>query len=401
MHQEKFTVLFVLNSSRTNRKGLSSVYCRITLKKQRKHFSTGLFVNPSYWESKLQKVTLQEPNHNYINAQIERIQVKIYNIALVFQLQGIKCSLEDICNDFKGVESKKKECVSSYYNQYLSRIKKLIGLEIKQNTYDKFAYVGKDLEAFIKSKYNKSDLSLEELNLQFLDDFDYFLKTEKNQKQITINKEIQRLRTPIKRAISEGYLDRDPFILYKSKTIRKEVVFLSTEELKTLEEAVLQPKRLCMIQDLFIFCCYTGLAYNEMVSLKKNNIQIGFDKRNWIQMKREKTQRQLSIPILPKAQEIIDKYSSERDYIFPSISNQKFNSYLKEIAIITGINKRITHHTARKTFASTVLLYNDVPMEIVSELLGHSNMTITQESYGKVVQKKVSEAINNLAEKLK
>ena len=138
-----------------------------------------------------------------------------------------------------------------------------------------------------------------------------------------------------------------------------------------------------------------------MTNLEKQNIQIGFDNINWIQMKREKTQRQISIPILPKAQEIIEKYSSESNRIFPSISNQKFNSYLKEISAIIGIEKRLTHHIARKTFASTVLLYNDVPMEIVSELLGHSNMVITQESYGKVVQKKVSEAMSNLKDKLK
>jgi integrase/recombinase XerD len=117
-------------------------------------------------------------------------------------------------------------------------------------------------------------------------------------------------------------------------------------------------------------------------------------------MKREKTQRQISIPILPKAQEMIDKYLTDSNLIFPSISNQKFNSYLKEIAEITGIEKRLTHHTARKTFASTVLLYNDVPMEIVSELLGHSNMLITQESYGKVVQKKVSEEMKKLKIKI-
>lgn len=156
-----------------------------------------------------------------------------------------------------------------------------------------------------------------------------------------------------------------------------------------------------MIQDLFIFCCYTGLAFNEMAHLEKQHIQIGFDGINWIKMTREKTRRLISIPILPKAQEIILKYSSKSNRILPSISNQKFNSYLKEIADITGIEKRLTHHIARKTFASTVLLYNDVPMEIVSELLGHSNMTITQESYGKIVQKKVSEAIKKLAEKLK
>jgi integrase/recombinase XerD len=400
MHQEKITVLFVINSSRINQKGLCAINCRITINRERKQFATGLFINRSYWVSQHQKVNTRQANHGYINAQIERIKVKIYNIALVFQLQGIAYSLDDIYNEYRGVEIKKKEGISSYYNQYLLRIKKLVGLDIKQNTYNKFVYVGKDLEAFIKWQYKKSDVSLEGLNLQFLEDFDYFLKTEKKQKQITINKEIQRLRTPIKRAISEGFIDRDPFILYKSKAIRKEVVFLTTEELKTLEEAVLQQKRLSTIQDLFIFCCYTGLAYNEMTNLEKKNIQIGFDGVNWIQMKREKTQRQISIPILPKAQEIIEKYATDNNLVFPSISNQKFNSYLKEIADILGIEKRLSHHIARKTFASTVLLYNDVPMEIVSELLGHSNMVITQESYGKVVQKKVSEEMKKLKLKI-
>lgn len=401
MHQEKTTILFVISPTKINQKGLCPLNCRITFNKERKQFSTGLFVNPLYWENKLQKVSELDNNSKLINAKIEQILNKINKIALVFQLQSENYSLDDIYNKYQGKEIKKKENILSYYKQYLSKIKKLVGLELKDSTYNKFVYVGNHLEAFLKWKFRKTDFPLEELNLQFLDDFDYYLKTEKNQSQITINKTIQRLRTPIKQAISEGYLDRDPFILHKTKTVRKTVIFLTTEELKTLEKTVFQQKRLSTIQDLFIFCCYTGLAYIEMVNLKKQYIQIGFDNINWIQMKREKTQRQISIPILPKAQEIIDKYTTEKEILFPKISNQKFNSYLKEISAITGIEKKLTHHIARKTFASTVLLYNDVPMEIVSELLGHSNMTITQESYGKVVQKKVSEEMKKLTIKLK
>ena len=401
MHQEKTTILFVISPTKINQKGLCPLNCRITLNKERKQFTTGLFVNPNYWENKLQKVNTQDPNYKFINAQIEQIQIKINNIVLVFQLQNRDCTLDNIYNKYIGVEIKKKEYVLSYYKQYLFKIKKLVGLELKESTYNKFVYVGNHLEAFLKWKQKKTDYPLEELSLQFLTDFDYYLKTEKKQAQITINKTIQRLRAPIKQAISEGYLDRDPFILHKAKTVRKTVIFLTTEELKTFEETVFQQKRLSTIQDLFIFCCYTGLAYNEMSNLESKHIIIGFDSMNWIQMKREKTQREISIPILPKAQIIIDKYSKNNTLIFPSISNQKFNSYLKEIGDISGINKRLTHHVARKTFASTVLLYNDVPMEIVSELLGHSNMTITQESYGKIVQKKVSEQMKNLAQKLK
>lgn len=400
MHHEKITILFVISTSKKNQKGLCPLNCRITLSKERKQFTTGLFINPNYWENKLQKVNTQDPNYKFTNAQIEQIQIKISNIALVLQLQSTDFNLDNIYNKYIGVEIKKKEYVLSYYKQYLSKIKKLVDLEIKVNTYNKFVYVGNHLEAFLKWKFKKTDFPLQELSLQFLDDFDYYLKTEKKHEQITINKTIQRLRTPIKLAISEGYLDRDPFILHKSKTVRKTVIFLNTEELKTVEETILQQKRLSIIQDLFIFCCYTGLAYNEMSNLEKKHIQIGFDDSNWIQMTREKTQRQISIPILPKAQEIIDKYSTNCNRIFPSISNQKFNSYLKEIADILGIEKRLTHHTARKTFASTVLLFNNVPMEIVSELLGHSNMLITQESYGKVVQRKVSDEMRKLKSKI-
>jgi len=142
-------------------------------------------------------------------------------------------------------------------------------------------------------------------------------------------------------------------------------------------------------------------AYNEISKLQKKHIVRGFDGELWIEMVREKTQKNIAIPILPKALELIDKYADEdSEFVFKIFSNQRYNSYLKEIAPILGIEKRLTTHTARKTFASTVLLYNDVPMEIVSLLLGHSSITITEDSYGKVVQKKVSEQMVKLNTKL-
>ena len=196
-------------------------------------------------------------------------------------------------------------------------------------------------------------------------------------------------------ALAENYLDKDPFTLYKTKTVRTEVVFLSPEELAQLEQHEFTQPRLQLIKDLFVFSCYTGLPYRELMNLKQSNIVKGFDGNLWIKMKREKTSKELSIPLLPKALEILEQYSND-GLVFPRISNQKYNSYLKEIADLVGIEKRLTTHMARRTFASTVLLYNDVPMEIVSELLGHSNMKITQDSYGKVVQKKISLEMNRL-----
>lgn len=396
MTQNNFKILFVQGKNRTNQKNQSPLYCRITFNGRRKQISIGIQLESEHWDSKTQQILKSHHSAISYNSKLEKIRSKFNSIHTILFLQDDSFTIDDIYDIYLGKELKKSESILSYYKLYLIKIKKLIGLEIKENTYNKFVYVGNHLETFLKWKYKKNDYPLEDLSQQFLDDFEYYLKTEKAQKQITINKTIQRLRTPIKLAISEGYLNRDPFILYRAKTVRKTFIFLTTEELKILEESTMHQKRLKLVQDLFIFCCYTGLAYTEMSNLEKKHIQIGFDDINWIKMKREKTQREISIPILPKAQEIINTYSSKEHKVFPHISNQKFNSYLKEISAIAGIEKSLTHHIARKTFASTILLFNDVPMEIVSELLGHSSMVTTQESYAKVVQRRVSDEMKKL-----
>ena len=200
-------------------------------------------------------------------------------------------------------------------------------------------------------------------------------------------------------SVGAEYLTKGLFILFKARKPKIKVVFLSVEELKAFENHHFTQSRLQVVQDCFIFSRYTGLAYNEMKNLYKKHIVKGFDGELWIEMMREKTQKEIAVPLLPKAKKLIDKYSSDAEVVFPLMSNQKYNSYLKKMASLVGIEKRLTTHTARKTFASTVLLFNDVPMEIVSQLLGHSSISVTEDSYGKVVKRKVSEQIFKLKEK--
>jgi integrase/recombinase XerD len=401
MKKENFTILFVVVLRKQNNKGLCPINVRITYQGIRRENATGYFVDPKFWDAKRQISISKKLEATNTNTQLELIKQKIKNSYLSILLETDNFDANDIYLKYLGKPLKENEFVVNYFQKYLDKIFKLIGKDLQLATWKKYNYACIQIVGFIKWKFKKNDIQLDKINLQFLTEFEYYLKTEQNQCQSTINKAIQRFRKLIKIAIAEGFLDKDPFILYKPRKVKKEIIFLTHEELKTVEKTTISQPRLQLTRDLFVFCCYTGLAYNEMAQFEKKNIQMGFDDVHWIQMKREKTQRQISIPILPKAQEIIDKYSEANTFIFPSISNQKFNSYLKEIADITGIQKRLTHHTARKTFASTVLLFNNVPMEIVSELLGHSNMLITQESYGKIVQKKVSEAIKDLAIKLK
>lgn len=401
MTKSNFKILFVLGVNRTNNKNETPIYCRITLNKKRKQFSTGISVERKFWNSKAQIIRGNSQEAFLINGKLDEIKSKINKIQTILILQEKLFTVNDIYNIYQGKEVKRNESFLAYYDLYIERIKKLVGIELKENTFQKFVYVRNHLSTFLKWKYKDKDIRLEELSDQFLKDFEYYLKIVKNQKQVTINKTIQRLRTPIKSAISEGYLKSDPFILYKAKRVRKTIVFLSKEELKVIESTIIKQKRLILIRDLFIFCCYTGLAYNEMRNLEIKNIQLGFDGLNWIKMKREKTGQEISIPLLPIAEVILNKYITNENKTFPKISNQRFNSYLKEIAEITGIEKNLTHHIARKTFASTILLYNDVPMEIVSELLGHTKLSTTQEYYAKVVQKKVSEQMKRINEKFK
>ncbi|GAB3713925.1 phage integrase SAM-like domain-containing protein [Flavobacterium koreense] len=396
MHQEKISILFVINQAKTNQKGICPIYCRITINKERKQFSTGNSINPKDWNSKKQLAESKQIDYTVLNGQLSLIKQKINNIYFKLQIENETIKVENIIDSYFQKPSKKEDSVISYLNKDLEKLKKLIGKDLKQSTWNKFNYAYNDVASFIKFSFKQKDIPLNELNLNFLEEFEYYLKTEKNNKQVTLNKTIQRFRKPIKNAISEGYLDKDPFLMYKASRVKKEIVFLTTDELNKLENYSFEQTRLNQVRDLFVFCCYTGLAYYEMTNLKSDNISIGFDNMEWIQMKREKTSKQIAIPILPKAKSILNKYENS----LPKLSNQKVNSYLKEIAAIVGINKNITHHIARKTFASTVLLYNNVPMEIVSELLGHSNMTITQESYGQIVREKVSDAMINLSKKM-
>lgn len=398
----KLLITFLLYKSKINSKGLCPIRCRITFNNLRKEFSTGLFVNPKSWYNKNYYVDETDKNSTTINQQLSLIRQKLNQAFLFLQVNETAFTVDDIYSKYLGETPKKEVGVVEVYEMHTKRIEKLVGKEIQLVTYNKYKESGVHLMDFIKYKFKKKDIQLNSLKSNFLDEYEYFLKTEKNFQQSTLNKAIQRFRKVIVYALSENYLDRNPFLLYKPKTVKKEVVFLNQMELKLIEEHNFEIERLERVRDMFVFCCYSGLAFKEMTKLKKADIFEEFDGDLWIHIYRNKTNRVYKIPLLPKAKLITEKYNNEdSELVLPKMNNQNFNGFLKEIAAICGIKKHLTHHIARKTFATTVLLYNDVPMEIVSELLGHSKIQTTQEHYGKIVQKKVSEHIKALNQKLK
>ncbi|RVT74460.1 site-specific integrase [Flavobacterium sufflavum] len=400
MTTQSIKILFLISATRKNKKGLVPLICRITYLSKRKPFATGIFINPMNWDSSLQLAKPPNDDNNQINTQLSLIKQEINQAFLFLQVQKERFDVDDIYLKYKGEDIKTSKTLIEVFTLHNTKMNSLVGIEYTKSTYSKFIEAKQHTEDFLFYQYKKKNILLENITLKFLDDFDYYLKTQKSFKQITINKSIQRVRKIIKLAIAEGFIVTDPFLLYKPKKVINNVTFLTTEELIELENHNLSQPRLNQVRDLFVFCCYTGLPYQEMSTLTKKNIIKKFDDKLWIDMYRKKTKKQLSIPLLPKAISILEKYQNNKN-ILPVISNQKFNSYIKEIAEIIGVEKKLTHHVARKTFATTVLLYNDVPMEIVSELLGHSKMSTTQEHYGKIVQRKVSEEMKKLTKKMK
>jgi len=396
----KLRILFLIRRNKTNNKNEAPIECRLTLNGKRKPFASGLFINPDNWDASKQKAVPDNLKNQQLNMKLSLITQNVNQAFLRLKITLQDFTVEDLYSEYIGEKKTVKQSLIDVYTLHNSKMEALIGKEYSQSTLRKFEESKNHLKFFMKDYYGKEDVFLENLNIKFINDFDYFLKTKKSLKQVTINKHLERLRKIIKLAIAEGHLAQDPFILFTPKKVNIEVVYLDEVELKNIENFRFKQARLQKVADMFVFCCYTGLPYLEMASLTHDNIVKGFDGGKWITVYRQKTKRLLTIPLLNKAENILNKYEHNQQ-LLPIISNQQFNSYLKEICNILGIEKRVTHHTARKTFASTVLLYNDIPIETVSELLGHSNIKVTQAHYAKVAQKKVSEQMRALNGKLK
>lgn len=395
---DNLKILFVIATNRLRKDNKAPLYCRITYKGKRKQFSIGIFIDIKTWNNKQQRV--KPPDKNLLNSRISLIKQQINQAFLFLQVSKKDFDVEDVFLKYKGKEKTSNKSVLELFKEHNEKAEKLIGKEYVLPTIWKFKQSRNLLKDFIKFQFKKNDYQFKDLNLQFIKNYEFYLKTEKNLAQSTTYKVIQRFRKIIKIAIAESYLDKDPFIMYKIKRPKAKIIYLTTEELKLLEDFTFSQIKLEKVKDLFMFCCYTGLAFKEMENLDKSHIVTGFDGCKWIKMNRVKTDKPVSIPLLSKALRIIEKYQND-DGVLPKITNQKFNSYIKEVAEIVGIEKKLTHHIARKTFATTILLYNDVPMEIVSELLGHSKISITQEHYAKVIQKKVSEQMKLVNKKIR
>jgi len=270
----------------------------------------------------------------------------------------------------------------------------LVPDEFAKGTAERYDTSLSHTENFILWKYNVTDMNIADIDYEFITEYEFYLKSERNCCHNTAVKYVKNFQKIINICLKNEWIIRDPFLKYKAKVREVERDYLTLVELRTISKKNFVSERLKLVRDIFVFSCYTGLAYIDVKQLSPENISLGIDGIMWIFKNRQKTDGPSNIPLLPIAKEILDRYSNNPECInenrvLPILSNQKMNSYLKEIADVCGINKNLTFHAARHTFATTVTLSNGVPIESVSKMLGHKNLKSTQ-IYARVLDIKIS-----------
>jgi site-specific recombinase XerD len=284
------------------------------------------------------------------------------------------------------------------------KMKLLVGKEYAQFTYIRYETTMAHTKKFLTYKYGVADIDVKKLDYGFINEFAFWLKAVRNCNQNSTIKYLSNFKKIVNFCIQSGFIQRNPFVGFK--LVKKEVVreILSKEELEKMAAIQFPTERSSQVRDIFLFCCYTGLAYIDIKKLKRSEIGIGVDGERWIFTSRQKTDTPSKIPLLPTALQILKKYEDHprcinQNLLMPVLSNQKMNDYLKQIADLCGINKVLTFHIARHTFATTITLSNGVPIETVSKMLGHQSLRTTQH-YAKILDLKVSQDMKELKEKL-
>lgn len=397
-----FGLLFYLKKSKANASGKLPIYLRITIDGKRTEISTKRTIEIEKWSVEANKAIGRTEDVRELNAYLDSLISRVYQSHRDLIQDNKEVTAETLKNKFLGVEEKQVTLIT-LFKEHNKRVEKLIGKGYSTGTLDRYKTVFKHLQEFMKHNYNVSDICFNRINHKYITDFEFYLKSERNCGHNSAIKYIKNFKKIVRIAIASDLITKDPFLNYKVqlKVVKRE--FLSEEEIQTMLEKDLHTHRLEIVRDIFIFCCYTGLAYSDVKKLSKDSIVIGIDGEKWIKTNRTKTGTRSNIPLLPPALKILKKYensplSVSKGVLLPVLSNQKSNAYLKEVADLCGIKKNLTTHLARHTFATTVTLSNGVGIESVSKMLGHTSIKTTQH-YAKILDRKVSDDMAILKQK--
>ncbi|WP_297796758.1 site-specific integrase [uncultured Eudoraea sp.] len=391
-------VIFFTRKKRNDPEKLD-IYVRITVNKERAEFSIKRDISVCNWDIFRCRAKETDQNLILLNTYLDDVYAEVLNAHKGLHSERKLITAKAIKLRYFGEDEERMTLMKAveYHNSNINK-------SLRWGTLKNYFATEKYLKQFLQERLKSNDIYLIQLNYKFIVNFENYIRTytpKKARKTCSNNgvmKHLSRLRKIINMAIRMEWLEKDPFKNYKLRFVKNERDYLTERELGLLENTDFMTIGLKRVKDIFLFSCYTGLSYIDLKELHPEQIMTGIDGNKWIHTKRTKTGKPLKIPLLPMAIEIMDKHKEEHELsgkLLPVYSNQKTNKNLKEIAKACGINKNITFHGARHTFATTVTLSNGVPIETVSKLLGHTKLSTTQ-IYARVLQKKVGEDMQNL-----
>ncbi len=383
MLESNFGITFFLKSSvkSTNEK---YIYLRITVDGVPKETSTKRKWDVKRWEQKTARATGNKEDAKALNLFLNSLELQISKYRDELSEKRETVSSVKLINFALGktaVKSTVQQEFQLHNDQMLALVEKK---EYAIGTHERYEISKKHVTEFMSYKYGVKDMEFSELNFEFVKDYEFYLKTVKNISNNTALKYITNFKKIVLAAVDKEIISADPFKRFKSKKIKVPKKPLTNHELSLLEKHKFSTARLSVVRDVFVFQCYTGLAYIDVFNLKQSDLKVGVDGEKWIMAGRQKTGSPINIPLLPKAVEIIERYKNhhlclERNSVLPVSSNQKMNEYLKEIADLCGITSPLNTHKARRTFGSTITLNNNVPIHVVKEMLGHQSVSQTEQ----------------------
>lgn len=402
MMKSIFRVVFYLRSNYVNKEGKTSVMLRIYLNNERLSLgSTGIAITASQWDKDKERIKGRTTDALSTNLQLDNIASGLQAIFRKIEMSD-HLSLERIKSEFLGKKDE-IDTLMQLFEKHNTDISKQVGISVSKATLQKYNVCKRHFSDFLDKQYKRNDLKLTELTYLIIREFDLYLRTVVGQNSNTATKTMKTIKTITLLGQKMGILLHDPFMNHRFHLEPVNRGFLTDEEILLIANKEIGIPRLGLVRDIFIFSCFTGLAYIDVSNLTPDHIVTLGDKQ-WIMTQRQKTSVETNILLLDIPKAIIDKYCDNPAYpkrenkLFPILSNQKMNAYLKEIADLCGIKKNLTFHLARHTFA-TMSLSKGVPMESVSKMLGHTNIKTTQ-IYARITNKKIEHDMEKLAGKL-
>jgi len=400
--KSNFHLLFYIRKQKNYKGGAMPIYMRITVNGKRADMSAGRECEPVKWNNHAGRAIGTKEEIKSLNNYLDSLQSKVRDAqqALIDANQTI--TTESLLNQFTG-KTQKSRYLMQLFTEHNAKVKALIGNGFEANTLKGYNTSEKHLTGYLQNEYGKTDIEISQLNHAFITGFEFYLKAQCKISGVSAAKYIKHLKKIVNHCIANNWIKQNPFINFKSSAKAKERTYLTQQELDAITNKKFVVERLVQVRDVFVFCCYTGLSYADVKKLRRNEIGIGMDGDKWIFTSRQKTDTSSRIPLLPVALTILNRYQDHpqcenKGLLLPVLSNQKMNAYLKEIADLSDVVKHLTFHLARHTFATTVTLSNNVPIETVSKMLGHTNIKTTQH-YAKILDLKVSHDMAALKKK--